>query len=142
MSEKNIDVRITDQELHVDRALEDAASSRAGGTVTFVGTVRDASDGDAVHGLELESAIDLALSDLERIARTALADFNLCRVIVHHRIGKLKVGDKIVVIVVSAPHRDEAFRACRFVIDELKKTTPIWKKELGPSGSAWVGTKA
>lgn len=133
-----VDVRITENELSLDEVLKRVSSAQAGGTVLFIGTVRDHSEGQEVDSLELESARDLALTDLDRIAKAALSDFGLCKIAVHHRVGRLKVGDRIVVIAVSAPHRDEAFRACRFVIDELKKTTPIWKKELGPGGGKWV----
>lgn len=131
-------VGITEEELSVDEALQWVSSPKAGGTVTFVGTVRDSSDGKDVSGLELESGGDLASADLERIAKAALEYFRLCKISVQHRVGRLSIGDKIVVIAVSAPHRDDAFLACRFVIDELKKTTPIWKKEFGHDGGRWV----
>lgn len=88
--------------------------------------------------MELEAATDLAEADLKRIAKESAKRFDLVKVAVHHRIGRLKVGDVIVVIAVSAPHRVDAFNACRFIIDELKKTTPIWKKEFSGSRHRWV----
>ncbi len=88
--------------------------------------------------MELEAATDLAEADLKRIANESAKKFDLVRVAVRHRIGRLSIGDVIVVIAVSAPHRKDAFRACRFIIDELKKTTPIWKKEFCGSKHRWV----
>lgn len=89
--------------------------------------------------MEVESSEELAKADLERISAAALERHRVERISVTHRTGALKVGDIIVVIAVSAAHRAEAFDACRFIIDELKKTTPIWKKEFGPDESRWVG---
>lgn len=129
---------LTRDELDADEVIQLASSPKAGGTVSFVGTVRDNSDGSPVSEIELESAQDMALQDLVRIGRAAISNFKLCKLVVRHRIGRLKVGDKIIIIAVSAPHRDEAFQGCRFVIDELKKTTPIWKKEIGPAGNRWA----
>ena len=88
--------------------------------------------------MELEAATDLAEADLKRIAKESAKKFDLVRVAIRHRIGRLSVGDVIVVIAVSAPHRKDAFRACRFIIDELKKTTPIWKKEFTSDNAYWV----
>ena len=89
--------------------------------------------------MEIESSEELAKADLERISAAALERYGVEGVSVAHRIGALKVGEIIVVIAVSAAHRAEAFEACKFIIDELKKTTPIWKKEFGSEESRWVG---
>lgn len=86
----------------------------------------------------LEAAEDLAREDIERIARAAKRRFNVAQIAVSHRVGSLGLGDVIVIIAVGATHRKDAFAACRFVIDELKKSTPIWKKELGPGWERWV----
>lgn len=104
----------------------------------FIGTVRNASEGIKVTGMELESSLDMARRDLIRISELALRKFDVAKMTITHRIGKLEVGDVIVAIAVSAPHRKDAFRACQFVIDELKKTTPIWKKEFSGSSHRWV----
>lgn len=132
------DVRVTSRSISVDRVLRSVSDKSAGGTVLFVGTVRDNSVGARVTTIELESAKDLAEADLKRIADKALKRFDVSRLVIVHGLGRLKVGEVIVAIAVSAPHRQHAFVACRFVIDELKKTTPIWKKEYGPGTSRWV----
>lgn len=88
--------------------------------------------------MEIECAKALAKKDLERISAIAKRKFAVLKVAVSHRTGVMKVGDAIVAIAVSAKHRKEAFAACNYIITELKKTTPIWKKESGPSGQRWV----
>jgi molybdopterin synthase catalytic subunit len=138
---KDIRTTITSKPISVDAALKSVSSKSAGGTVMFIGTVRDRSEGMRVIGMELESARDLAKSDMERISNLALRKFDVLKVAVSHRIGELNVGDIIVAIAVSAPHRKDAFAACKYIIDELKKTTPIWKKELGPRKQRWVESK-
>jgi len=136
---KKMDIKISSKPLSIERAISSAATSAAGGTVVFVGTVRSSSGGERVRRMELESAEGLAENDLRRIAKQASARFGLEGLSVHHRVGKLKVGDPIVVIAASAAHRKEAFAACRFVIDEIKKSTPIWKKEFGRGRAGrWV----
>ena len=126
--------------ISTDKVLKSVSATDAGAIVAFVGTVRDKSDETSqVTRLELEAAEDLATKDLLRIAAAAERKFDITRLAVHHRIGRMKVGEVIVAIAVSAPHRKDAFTACRYVIDELKKTTPIWKKEFGASAAKWVG---
>lgn len=138
---RSISITITNKPISVNATLRSISSKSAGGTVLFIGTVRNRSEGMSVTGMELESARDLAKSDLERISNLALRQFDVLKVAVSHRIGKLNVGDIIVAIAVSAPHRQDAFAACKYMIDELKKTTPIWKKELGPLRQRWVEGK-
>jgi molybdopterin synthase catalytic subunit len=113
-------------------------ASSAGGIVSFIGTVRDRSDGRRVSSMELEAAAGLARADLTRLASEAARRFKVSRISIVHRVGKLRVGDIIVAIAVSAPHRSDAFNACRFLIDGLKKTTPIWKKEFSGRKGHWV----
>jgi len=138
---RNIRITITGRPISVDATLKSVSSKSAGCTALFIGTVRDRSEGMRVTGMELESARDLARSDLERISNLALREFDILKVAISHRIGELKVGDIIVAIAVSAPHRQDAFAACQYIIDELKKTTPIWKKELGSLKRRWVEGK-
>lgn len=137
----NAIVSISKKPISISKVIGAVASESAGGIVTFVGTVRGSSHGTKITGMELEAAEDLARRDLLRISELALSKFDIEKVSVNHRTGKLKVGDVIVVIAVSAAHRKDAFRACRFVIDELKKTTPIWKKEHSGTRHRWVGTE-
>jgi len=135
----SVTVEIAARRISVDKTVKSVLSPSAGGTVVFIGTVRNSSKGaPKVSRIELEAARDLAGSDLLRIARKAESRFGISKLAVRHRIGRIGVGEVILVIAVSASHRKAAFSACRFVIDELKKSTPIWKKEYGSHGSVWV----
>lgn len=106
----------------------------SGAIVTFLGTVRD----DGIQMMEVEAFKEAATTELELIRCEAMDRFGLISVQVAHRTGRLAVGESIVAIVCSAPHRDEAFEGCRYIIDELKKRAPIWKKERGENGERWV----
>ena len=138
MSRMRALVRISRSPIRPEVVLSDVRTPSAGGIVSFVGTARNRSDGSRVTGMELEAAADLARKDLVRIATEAGERFEVSRISVAHRIGKLRIGDVIVAIAVSAPHRSDAFGACKFVIDELKKSTPIWKKEFSGKKGHWV----
>lgn len=131
-------VRISRRPISVGKVIDSVRTKSAGGLVVFIGTVRDKSDGRRVSKMELEAADDMAREDLARICKEASKKDEVSKMAVVHRVGRLDVGDVIIVIAVSAPHRKEAFSACRHVIDELKKTTPIWKKELDGESSRWV----
>jgi MoaD family protein len=113
-------------------------SSSIGGIVTFLGTTRDVSRGEKVARLEFEHYPGMAEKKLGEIRENAISRFGIIDATIIHRIGTLPVGENIVLIVVAAVHRDEAFQACRFCIDELKRITPIWKKETTPDGVVWV----
>lgn len=113
-------------------------STGIGGIVTFLGATRDISHGKAVAMLEFEHYPGMAEKKLAEIRTRAIAEFGVIDVIIIHRIGRIPVGEDIVLIAVAAGHRDEAFRACRFCIDELKRITPIWKKETTSDGEVWV----
>ena len=115
------------------------ADPACGGYAAFEGWVRDSNEGQRVRGLEYEAFEALALREGERILGEAIARFGATRVACVHRLGELAVGELAVWVGVSAPHRDEAFRACRYVIDEVKHRLPIWKKEHYLNGdSGWV----
>ncbi|HEX7392672.1 MAG TPA: molybdenum cofactor biosynthesis protein MoaE [Thermoplasmata archaeon] len=133
-----VTVRISRRPISVGKVIDSVRTKSAGGLVVFIGTVRDKSDGRRVSKMELEAADDMARNDLARICKEASKKDDVSKMAVVHRVGMLDVGDVIIVIAVSAPHRKEAFSACRHVIDELKKTTPIWKKELDGKSSRWV----
>jgi molybdopterin converting factor subunit 1 len=113
-------------------------SPSIGGVVTFLGTTRDISRGTVVAKLEFEHYPGMAEKKLAEIRERAITDFGIIDATIIHRVGTLPVGEDIVLIVVAAGHRDEAFKACRFCIDELKRITPIWKKETSPEGEVWV----
>jgi molybdopterin synthase catalytic subunit len=132
-------VRITADPLSVDEALAHVADPAAGGTCVFVGTVRDRSDHGAVTGLTYEAWVDLAEARFRELADEVFAGWPVCRVALVHRTGKLEIGEVSVVVAVSAPHRAEAFAACRHAIERLKHDVPIWKKEALAEGDAhWV----
>lgn len=132
-------VRLTPEPLSVDAALAAVADPGAGGTCVFVGTVRDRSDQGEVTGLSYEAWEDLAVRRLTEIGEDLHRSWPLRRVALLHRTGDLAIGEASVVIAVSAPHREEAFEACRRAIERLKSDAPIWKKEGLRSGEAhWV----
>jgi molybdopterin synthase catalytic subunit len=131
--------RVTLEALSVDEALAFVADPAAGGTCVFVGTVRDHSAAGDVTGLRYEAWDEMADRRLEDLAAELTAGWDLRKVAILHRTGDLSVGEASVVIAVSAPHRPEAFEACRHAIERLKEDVPIWKKEELTSGEAhWV----
>lgn len=139
MSDDRLLVRVHSEPLSVDEALTAVADPRAGGTCVFVGTVRDHSDAGDVVGLSYEAWDELAGQRLAEIARELVTRWPACRAAIVHRTGELGIGDASVVVAVSAPHRAEAFEACRHGIERLKQDVPIWKKEALVSGEAhWV----
>jgi molybdopterin synthase catalytic subunit len=124
-----VHVRITDQPLSMDLVSACVRDARAGAVVTFQGVTRD------VPALEYEAYAEMAEAKIAEIARAAAAAHGLCAVAVEHRTGSVGLSDASVVIAVSAPHRAEAFAGAREIIDALKATAPIWKREQGE----WVG---
>lgn len=132
-----VEVLITDQTIDPDEV--PSASPADGAVVSFLGVVRGSTDGRGVEGLDYEAYGDMASRQLREIAREAGERWRLSRVRVVHRTGALDVGDVSVLVAVTAPHREEAFEACRFVIDTLKDRAAIWKKERFSDGSSrWV----
>jgi molybdopterin synthase catalytic subunit len=124
--------------LSLDEAVGAVSGPGRGGVVTFTGAVREESRGQRVRLLEYEAYPGMAERQLERIAAEAEQRFGAI-VAILHRTGTLTVGEVAVVIAAGAAHRAEAFDACRFVIEALKKDVPIWKKEHYENGEAWVG---
>ena len=118
--------------------LEAVRRASDGGLALFVGAVRDHHEGRAVDHLVYEAYEPMAERELERIQRSLETEYPGVRVAIRHRIGRLSVGDVAVAIVAAAPHREEAFAACRAGIERIKATVPIWKKEYGPAGEFWV----
>ncbi|RYE87268.1 MAG: molybdenum cofactor biosynthesis protein MoaE [Myxococcales bacterium] len=125
--------------LSVDDAHAAVAHGGAGAVVSFVGAVRDHSEGHPVTRLEYEAYPAMAVAEMRRIAEGIAAEVPGVRLAVQHRVGELGVGDLAVVCAASAPHRGEAFRASRLLIDRIKAQVPIWKREHGPDGAYWVG---
>lgn len=125
--------------IQAERHADSLSDPAAGAVVTFDGRVRNHNEGRAVASLEYEAYAVLAEKEGSRIVEEALAMFPVTRAICVHRTGHLAIGDVAVWVGVSAPHRDEAFRACRYIIDEIKHRVPIWKKEHHTDGTAeWV----
>jgi len=115
-----------------------AISNRIGGIVTFLGTARDFSKGHSVVKLTFEHYANMAEQAMRKIRERALEKFDIVAVTIIHRVGVIEIGENIVLIVVGAEHRQDAFTACAWCIDELKKTVPIWKREETVNGDIWV----
>jgi len=109
-----------------------------GAVVAFVGIVRRFSRGKRIKHLEYEAYQAMAEAKLREIGREIKERWDIDGVAIVHRIGSLEVGEKSVVIAVGAPHRAEAFEACRYAIEQLKRTVPIWKKEVYEDGEVWI----
>ena len=114
----------------------------AGGVVSFVGRVRDHARGHEIERLEYEAYPAMAEKEMEKIADEAATRWPGTRVAIAHRVGRLEIGDAAVVVVAASAHRGEAFEACRFAIDTLKITVPIWKREVATDGAYWVDDHA
>jgi molybdopterin synthase catalytic subunit len=127
-------IAITEDDFDPGVYIDAARTRENGGIVTFTGIVRD----DGITSMELESYKDVALQELAAIRDEAIATFEINSLDIIHRIGKLAIGDHIVLIVVGASHRKAAFRACEYVIDRIKESVPIWKKEQTIDGTRWV----
>jgi len=130
---------LSDEPLSLEAVVEEVASDEAGAVATFVGTTRVHSRGRTVTHLEYEAYEGMAEQVMAEIAGELLARHDLCAVAIHHRIGRVAIGDRSVVIAVSAPHRADALAACREAIDTLKERVPLWKKEVYEGGEEWIG---
>ena len=113
-------------------------TTASGCVVQFVGVVRDNSEGKEVSNMTVEVYEEMARKQLEDISAECKEKYGVHKVAIVHRYGEFKVGDELVFIAISAGHRNEAFKACQYFIDELKQRVPIWKKEVTPDGSYWV----
>lgn len=129
---------IVDDILDTAKLVKTVATERDGAIVTFAGIVRGNNQGKKVLFLEYEAYPEMALKMMQRIEDEILETWGLSSVAIQHRVGRLNVGETSVFIVVSAPHRADAFAACQYAIDRLKKIVPIWKKEIFEDGEVWV----
>ena len=132
-------VVLQDAELSLDRCLAAVRGPGMGGIVTFTGMVRLHSRGTTIDHLEYEAYAAMALKVMTELCDEIERELPGTRLAVEHRVGRLAIGDVAVVIAAAAPHRAEAFAACRAMIDRLKDRVPIWKKEVGVDGAEWVG---
>ncbi len=131
-------VEITDKPIKIDKVIKSVTSENAGAIDVFIGTVRNKTKGKAVVKLDFEAYEPMAIAEMQKIVNTAKKKWSIEKIAVVHRVGLLEIGDVPVVIAVSTPHRKDSFDACQFVIDTLKETVPIWKKEIFEDGEVWV----
>lgn len=131
-------IYITENRLNTQACIDQVADDGSGGLVVFVGNVRNKTKDKSVQYLDFESYIPMALKEMEKIATVAIERWNLHDMAIHHRIGRVPIGEEAVVIACSSAHRKESFEACQYAIDTLKETVPIWKKEVFEDGEVWV----
>ena len=127
-------IRVQEEDVDIGALVTAAKKHGTGAVVVFDGIVRD----DDITEMELEAYEDVAVAEMEKIAQAATGQFHLLHVDIIHRIGRLSVGENILIIVVSAGHRPEAYAGSRYIIEEIKKSVPVWKKELTKDGGRWV----
>jgi len=133
-----VKVRITREAFSVDEAIKLVETDEAGGYVVFLGKVRNENRGRRVLKLIYEAYEEMALKEMEKIRKEALEKFPILDILIWHRVGELEVGEDTILIVASGKHRGEAFDACRWAIDEVKKRVPVWKKEVTEEGTFWI----
>ena len=134
--------RITRRALGLQELVDFVTDPEAGAIVTFVGTTRNNNDGRRVIALDYEAYPEMAEKELARLGEEAKKRWNIQRMAIVHRIGPVQITETSVIIAVSAAHRRDAFEACRFAIEEIKKSVPIWKKELFEGGEVWIGSQS
>ena len=113
-------------------------SRNIGGITTFLGTGRELSKGESISKLNFEHYPKMAEKKLDEIRVQAIKDYGIIEMIIIHRVGEIDIGENIVLIVAAGEHRKETFKACEWAITELKRTTPIWKRETTTTGEVWV----
>jgi molybdopterin synthase catalytic subunit len=131
--------RLTAEPLSLDTVVDEVRSERAGAIATFVGTTRVESRGRTVQHLDYEAYEGMAENVMAELAASLRQRYDLCEVAIHHRTGRVEIGEASVVIAVSAPHRQDALAACKDAIDTLKEQVPLWKKEVYEGGEEWIG---
>ena len=136
-----VSIQTQDFDLSAEVARVRAGDSRVGAVASFVGTVRERSEGQSVLAMELEHYPGMTEAAIEDMIDQALARFDIRAARVVHRVGQLGASEQIVLVVVSAAHRGQAFQACEFLMDYLKTQAPFWKKETTPEGAHWVDAR-
>jgi molybdopterin synthase catalytic subunit len=131
--------RLSADQLSLDAAVDEVRSERAGAIATFVGTTRVEARGRVVEHLDYEAYEGMAEKVMAEIAAALKERYDVCEIAIHHRTGRVEIGDASVVIAVSAPHRQDALAACKDAIDTLKEQVPLWKKEVYEGGEEWIG---
>jgi molybdopterin synthase catalytic subunit len=131
--------RLTAEPLSLDAVVDEVRSREAGAIATFTGTTRLTSRGQTVLHLDYEAYEEMAEQVMAHIAADLRRRYELCEIAIHHRTGRVEIGEASVVIAVSAPHRQDALAACKDAIDFLKDQVPLWKKEFYEGGEEWIG---
>ena len=126
------------ENLELSKVYAELSDAKSGGICVFVGTVRELTNNEKVVSLEFETYETMALKEMRKIADQALEKWQLNKVVMRHAVGVKKVEEPVVVVGASSAHRDACFAACRFMIDTLKETVPIWKKEIFKNKTVWV----
>ncbi|MDC9723734.1 MAG: molybdenum cofactor biosynthesis protein MoaE [Urechidicola sp.] len=139
MSE-SISVKITAEKLNLQDCYDFVHDASCGGIALFVGTVRNKTKDKEVTLLDFSTYEEMAIKEIKKIAESALEQFDILKIAIHHAKGILEIGQIPVIISVSSPHRKASFDACQFAIDTLKETVPIWKKEHFADGEVWVNS--
>jgi molybdopterin synthase catalytic subunit len=130
---------VTEKPIDPSAVIAEVADERAGGIATFLGTTRIESRGRTVLHLEYEAYPEMAEDVMAQLADDLKRRYDLCEVAIHHRVGRVEIGETSVAIAISAPHRQAALAACKDAIDTLKETVPLWKKEVYEGGEEWIG---
>jgi MoaE-MoaD fusion protein len=131
--------RLSAEPLSLDDVVDEVRSDQAGAIATFVGTTRVHSRDRTVRHLDYEAYEEMAEQVMTQIAAELIGRHELCAIAIHHRTGRVEIGEASVMIAVSAPHRQDALAACRDAIDTLKERVPLWKKEVYEGGEEWIG---
>lgn len=134
--------RVTQKAIDLRELVEFVTDPEAGAIVTFIGTARDNNEGRRVIALDYEAYPEMAEKELARLGEEAKKRWSIQRMAIVHRIGPVQITEPSVIIAVSAAHRHDAFEAGRFAIEEIKKSVPIWKKEVFEGGEVWIGTQS
>lgn len=133
--------RVTNDPIDLAELVRYVGDPEAGAIVPFIGTTRNNNEGRKVIALDYEAYPEMAEKELARIGADAAKRWPISRMAIVHRLGPVRIGEASVIIAVSSAHRDAAFAASRFAIEEIKKTVPIWKKEVYEGGEVWIGTQ-
>jgi molybdopterin synthase catalytic subunit len=134
--------RLTRQPIQIQELIDFVGSPEAGAIATFIGTTRNNNEGRRVIALDYDAYDEMAEAELTRLGAEAKKRWPIERIAIVHRVGPVQIGEASVAIAVSAGHRQPAFEACRFAIEEIKKTVPIWKKEVFEGGEVWIGSQS
>jgi molybdopterin synthase catalytic subunit len=134
--------RLTRQPIQLQELLDFVGSPEAGAIATFIGTTRNNNEGRKVIALDYDAYDEMAEAELARLGADAKTRWPIEKIAIVHRVGPVQIGEASVAIAVSSGHRQPAFEACRFAIEEIKKRVPIWKKEVFEGGEIWIGSQS